>query len=70
VAGWLAPLQRHLGDAALGHIAESFDGDRPHQPAGRPASAIAVAEILRVTVEHLAGHSAALELEKVREADA
>jgi glycogen debranching enzyme len=32
----------------LGSISEIFDGDEPHRPAGCPAQAWSVAELLRV----------------------
>jgi len=52
---WLAPLQKHLGDAGLGQISEIFEGDEPHRPVGCIAQAWSVAEILRATVEDIHG---------------
>jgi len=48
-AQWLSGFRRHLSDAGLGHVSESFDGDPPHQPRGCIAQARSVAELLRVT---------------------
>lgn len=48
---WLAPLQKHLGEAGLGSISEVFDGDPPHHPGGCIAQAWSVGELLRATVE-------------------
>ncbi len=49
VAEFLRPLLRHLiEDACLGSISEVFDGDPPHRPAGCPAQAWSVAEMLRI----------------------
>ncbi len=49
VAEFLRPLLRHLvDDACLGSISEVFDGDPPHRPAGCPAQAWSVAEVLRI----------------------
>ncbi len=49
VAEYLRPLLRHLvEDACLGSISEVFDGDPPHRPAGCPAQAWSVAEVLRI----------------------
>ncbi|MCL5280279.1 MAG: amylo-alpha-1,6-glucosidase [Planctomycetes bacterium] len=48
-AEFLRPLLRHLvEDGCLGSISEVFDGDPPHRPAGCPAQAWSVAEILRI----------------------
>jgi 4-alpha-glucanotransferase len=43
---WLAPVADHLGDAALGHVSEIFDGDPPHTPRGAPAQAWSCACVL------------------------
>jgi predicted glycogen debranching enzyme len=51
VAGFLAPLRKHISDAMLGSISEIFDGDAPHHPRGCASQAWSVAEVLRV------GHS-------------
>jgi predicted glycogen debranching enzyme len=45
---WLTGFRTHLHHAGLGHIAEIFDGDAPHQPRGCIAQAWSVAEVLRV----------------------
>jgi glycogen debranching enzyme len=54
-AEWLAPLQQHLSEAALGHISEIFEGDAPHRPCGCVAQAWSVAEILRAYLEDVKG---------------
>jgi glycogen debranching enzyme len=41
-------LSDHLFEQGLGHIAEIFDGDPPHRPAGCIAQAWSVAEIIRL----------------------
>jgi predicted glycogen debranching enzyme len=43
-------LRKHLYGDGVGTIAEIFDGDSPHRPAGCPAQAWSVAETLRVHV--------------------
>jgi predicted glycogen debranching enzyme len=49
VREFLRPLLHHLvEDACLGSISEVFDGDPPHRPAGCPAQAWSVAEVLRI----------------------
>ncbi len=48
---WLAPLEQHLSEAGLGQVAEVFDADPPHRPAGCFAQAWSVAEVLRALVE-------------------
>src|SRR5262249_18351536 len=40
-------LQQHLEAACLGSVCEVFDGDAPHRPAGAPARAWSVAELIR-----------------------
>ena len=45
---FLAPLQRHLGEAGLGHISEVADGDAPHRPGGCPFQAWSLGEYLRI----------------------
>lgn len=50
---WLAPLQEHLSEGGLRHIAEIFEGDSPHRPCGCIAQAWSVAEILRAYVEDI-----------------
>ncbi len=44
----IAPLIESLNSGCLGQIAEVYDGDAPHRPAGCPAQAWSVAEVLRV----------------------
>lgn len=48
----LAPLRRHLSDAALGTVSEIFEGEPPHEPRGCPAQAWSAAELLRVLAEY------------------
>jgi glycogen debranching enzyme len=48
-AEMIGPLLRHLTiDGCLGSIAEVFDGDDPQRPAGCPAQAWSVGELLRI----------------------
>lgn len=49
--GFLTGLIPHLGDFAVGTIAEVFDGDFPHAPRGCTAQAWSVAEWLRAWVQ-------------------
>jgi predicted glycogen debranching enzyme len=42
-----AGLEAHLGEAGLGSVSETADGDPPHHPAGAPFSARSVAELIR-----------------------
>jgi len=44
----IAPLLAELETGCLGQLAEVYDGDPPHRPAGCPAQAWSVAEALRV----------------------
>jgi predicted glycogen debranching enzyme len=44
---YLEPIAHHLGAHGLGTVAEIFDGDPPHAPAGCIAQAWSVAEVLR-----------------------
>lgn len=46
----LEPLLGTLGSGCLGSIAEVYDGDEPRRPAGCPAQAWSVAEVLRAFV--------------------
>lgn len=46
----IGSCQRELARGCLGHIAEVYDGDRPHLPKGCGAQAWASAEVLRVTL--------------------
>lgn len=48
---FLLPFEHHLADGCLGTIGEVFDGDPPHTPAGCPAQAWSVAEVLRAWIE-------------------
>ncbi len=51
----LGPLEQHLRDeACLGSISEVFAGDEPHQPAGAPAQAWSVSELLALLSVELA----------------
>jgi predicted glycogen debranching enzyme len=50
--GILDGLRAHLAHEGLGSIAEIFDGDAPHAPAGCPMQAWSVAETLRVMIEY------------------
>ena len=47
-ARFLAPLERHLGQAGLGHVSEVVDGDAPHTPGGCPFQAWSLGELLRI----------------------
>jgi predicted glycogen debranching enzyme len=47
-ARFLAPLDRHLDEGGLGHIAEVADGDSPHQWGGTPFQAWSLGEFLRL----------------------
>lgn len=45
----IRPLLRHLTtNGCLGSISEVFDGDEPQRPAGCPAQAWSVGELLRI----------------------
>lgn len=48
-------IERHLGEAGLGHVSEIFDGEPPHRPRGCFAQAWSVAEPLRALVEDVHG---------------
>lgn len=50
---WLMPLRAHIREAGLGSLSEWFDADPPHVPRGAAASAMTVAEVLRVVYTHL-----------------
>jgi predicted glycogen debranching enzyme len=50
---WLMPLRAHIREAGLGSLSEWFDADPPHVPRGAPASAMTVAEVLRILYTHL-----------------
>jgi predicted glycogen debranching enzyme len=45
---FLPPLQRHLGEAGLGHVSEIADADAPHAPRGCPFQAWSVGEGIRL----------------------
>ncbi|MCP4589853.1 MAG: glycogen debranching protein, partial [bacterium] len=48
-AEMIGPLLRHLTtEGCLGSISEIFDGDEPQRPAGCPAQAWSVAELIRI----------------------
>ena len=53
--GFLAGLERHLGEACLGHVSEIFDAAPPHEPRGCFAQAWSVAEPLRALLEDVYG---------------
>ena len=44
---FLAPFEHHLADAGLGSVSEVFEPEPPFAPAGCPAQAWSVAEVLR-----------------------
>jgi predicted glycogen debranching enzyme len=48
---WLRPLIEHMEQNCIGQIAEIFEAEEPHRPAGCPAQAWSVAEVLRMAVE-------------------
>ncbi|HEX8911262.1 MAG TPA: amylo-alpha-1,6-glucosidase [Humisphaera sp.] len=48
---WLRPLVEHMEQNCIGQIAEIFEADEPHRPAGCCAQAWSVAEVLRLAVE-------------------
>lgn len=51
----LGPLLRHIEDeGCIGQVSEIFEGDPPHRPAGAPAQAWSVAELLRLLAVELA----------------
>ncbi len=45
---FIAPLERHLADAGLGHVSEIADAEPPHEPRGCPFQAWSVGELLRL----------------------
>jgi glycogen debranching enzyme len=47
-AGMLDGLELHLGEAGLGSVSETADGDAPHATTGCPFQAWSVAELIRV----------------------
>jgi len=49
VDGVLDGLVAHLGEAGLGSVSETADGDAPHGPTGCPFQAWSVAELLRAS---------------------
>ena len=56
----LRPLERHLAaEACLGSVSEVFDGEAPHLPAGAPAQAWSVAELLQLLADSDAGDTGA-----------
>jgi predicted glycogen debranching enzyme len=48
---WLGPLIGRMNEFSIGQIHEICEGDSPHRPAGCPAQAWSVAEVLRLAVE-------------------
>jgi predicted glycogen debranching enzyme len=46
---FVEPLQRHLGEAGLGHLSEIADGEPPHTPRGCPFQAWSMGELLRLS---------------------
>ena len=46
-SGLLDGLMAHLGEAGIGSVSETADGDAPHAPTGCPFQAWSVAELLR-----------------------
>ncbi len=52
----LTPFKHHVGDAGLGSISEVFEPEPPFAPAGCPAQAWSVAEVLRAWVEAAPRH--------------
>src|SRR5262249_7469757 len=46
--GLLRGLEFHLGEACLGNVSELFDAEPPFAPAGAPAQAWSVAELLSI----------------------
>jgi glycogen debranching enzyme len=70
---FLAPLQEHLGEAGLGHVAEIVDADPPHAPRGCPFQAWSLGELLRLDRVVLAGGQRSLRRsarDRARTADA
>lgn len=45
---FVAPLERHLEDAGLGHVSEIADAAAPYEPRGCPFQAWSVGELLRL----------------------
>jgi glycogen debranching enzyme len=45
--GVLEGLELHLGEAGLGSVSETADGDAPHATTGCPFQAWSVAELIR-----------------------
>ena len=52
-ARFLEPLDRHLGEAGLGHISEICDAESPHTPRGCPFQAWSLGERLRLELSVL-----------------
>jgi glycogen debranching enzyme len=44
----LRGLEQHLNEACLGTVSEIFEAEPPYRPAGAPAQAWSVAELLHV----------------------
>ncbi len=47
---WLQAFEAQLGQAVMGFVGQRFDGDAPHAPRAPFASAVAVGELLRLTL--------------------
>lgn len=54
-SAWIENFREHFHEAGLNQVSEIFDGEPPHTPRGCIAQAWSVAEILRASVEDLAG---------------
>ena len=48
---WLEPLVNSMDDGCIGSIAEIYEAQPPHRPAGACAQAWSVAEVLRMAIE-------------------
>jgi predicted glycogen debranching enzyme len=48
---WLGPLIARMNEFSIGQIHEICEGDSPHRPAGCPAQAWSVAEVLRIAMQ-------------------
>jgi glycogen debranching enzyme len=57
VLKWIEPCLGYMEGDGLGQLRELFDGDAPHAPRGAIASALGVAEILRVYAREVLGIS-------------
>jgi predicted glycogen debranching enzyme len=50
---FIAPLEKHLSEAGLGHLSEISDGDSPYTPRGCPFQAWSLGELIRLKREVL-----------------